>query len=44
MYANMEPWDRVQVARHPERPTTLEYIERIFDDFIELHGDRSFKE
>lgn len=44
IYANMEPWDRVQVARHPERPTTLDYIARIFEDFIELHGDRAFKE
>jgi acetyl-CoA carboxylase carboxyl transferase subunit alpha len=44
IYANMEPWDRVQVARHPERPTTLDYISRIFDDFIELHGDRTFKD
>ena len=44
VYANMEPWDRVQVARHPQRPTTLDYIERIFDDFIELHGDRTFKD
>jgi acetyl-CoA carboxylase carboxyl transferase subunit alpha len=44
IYANMEPWDRVQVARHPERPTTLDYINRIFSDFIELHGDRTFKD
>ena len=44
IYDNMEPWDRVQVARHPERPTTLDYINRIFDDFIELHGDRTFKD
>lgn len=44
IYENMEPWDRVQVARHPERPTTLDYISRVFDDFIELHGDRSFKD
>ncbi|MEK4426597.1 acetyl-CoA carboxylase carboxyltransferase subunit alpha [Solibacillus sp. FSL K6-1523] len=44
LYANMEPWNRVQVARHPQRPTTLDYIERIFEDFIELHGDRSFKD
>lgn len=42
IYFNMEPWDRVQVARHPERPTTLDYIENIFTDFIELHGDRAF--
>ncbi|MGY4796875.1 acetyl-CoA carboxylase carboxyltransferase subunit alpha [Lysinibacillus sp. FSL K6-0057] len=42
IYANMKPWDRVQVARHPERPTTLQYIEAICEDFIELHGDRTF--
>lgn len=44
VYDNMEPWDRVQVARHAARPTTLDYIARIFDDFIELHGDRTFKD
>jgi acetyl-CoA carboxylase carboxyl transferase subunit alpha len=37
-----DAWRRVQLARHPERPTTLEYAKRIFDDFIELHGDRAF--
>ncbi len=42
IYGNMEPWDRVQVARHPQRPTSLEYINIIFEDFIELHGDRVF--
>lgn len=42
IYANMKPWDRVQVARHPERPTTLQYIEAICENFIELHGDRNF--
>lgn len=42
IYENMKPWDRVQVARHPERPTTLDYIPLIFNDFIELHGDRSY--
>jgi len=42
IYDNMQPWDRVQVARHPERPTTLDYIREIFTDFIELHGDRSY--
>ncbi len=36
--------DRVNLARHKKRPTTLDYIERIFDDFIELHGDRCFKD
>lgn len=42
LYASIEPWDRVQIARHPERPTTLDYIEHIIDDFIELHGDRLY--
>lgn len=42
IYENMKPWDRVQVARHPERPTTLDYIPLIFKDFIELHGDRTY--
>ena len=42
IYAYMKPWDRVQVARHPERPTTLQYIEAMCEDFIELHGDRTF--
>lgn len=42
IYSNMEPWDRVQVARHSERPTTLDYIQELFTDFIELHGDRCF--
>ncbi|WP_214846851.1 acetyl-CoA carboxylase carboxyltransferase subunit alpha [Exiguobacterium sp. s193] len=40
VYGNMKAWNRVQLARHPERPTTLDYVERICDDFIELHGDR----
>lgn len=44
IYSNISPWDRVQVARHPQRPTTLDYIDRVFDDFIELHGDRLFGE
>jgi acetyl-CoA carboxylase carboxyl transferase subunit alpha len=35
-------WKRVELARHPERPYSLDYINRIFDNFIELHGDRSF--
>lgn len=42
IYANLTPWDRVCIARHPNRPTTLEYIPFLFDDFIELHGDRCF--
>jgi acetyl-CoA carboxylase carboxyl transferase subunit alpha len=35
-------WDRVQLARHPERPYTLDYVQLIFSDFLELHGDRLF--
>ena len=42
IYGNMETWERVQVARHPERPTTYDYIGELFEDFIELHGDRAF--
>ncbi|HET9495335.1 MAG TPA: carboxyl transferase domain-containing protein, partial [Chloroflexia bacterium] len=38
----LPPWQRVQVARHPERPHTLDYIQRICSDFVELHGDRLF--
>src|SRR5690625_3197064 len=39
VYGNLSPWNRVQIARHQQRPTTLDYIERLFDDFIEFHGD-----
>lgn len=42
IYENMEPWDRVQVARHPERPTTIDYINMLFEDFMQLHGDRAY--
>lgn len=42
IYENLGPWDRVQIARHPNRPTTLDYIEYLFDDFFECHGDRVF--
>ncbi|MFC4321064.1 acetyl-CoA carboxylase carboxyl transferase subunit alpha [Litchfieldia salsa] len=42
IYNNMQPWDRVQLARHPERPTTLDYIGELFTQFIEVHGDRYF--
>lgn len=42
IYGNMEPWDRVQVARHPERPTTMDYIQVLFEDFMQLHGDRTY--
>ena len=43
VYKNLTRWQRVQIARHPERPITSNYIENCFDDFIELHGDRKFK-
>lgn len=42
IYKNLEPWDRVQIARHPNRPTTLDYINYLFEDFFECHGDRTF--
>lgn len=42
VYENIKPWDRVQIARHPSRPTTLDYISLLFTDFFECHGDRSF--
>jgi acetyl-CoA carboxylase carboxyl transferase subunit alpha len=41
-YANLSPWEAVQVARHPERPLLRDYITGIFEEFIELHGDRCF--
>ncbi|MEI5905483.1 acetyl-CoA carboxylase carboxyl transferase subunit alpha [Bacillus spongiae] len=42
VYSNMKPWERVQVARHPNRPTTLDYIKQLFSDFLEMHGDRYY--
>lgn len=42
VYGHLKPWERVQVARHPERPTTLDYIKYLFTDFMEFHGDRRF--
>ena len=42
IYSNLSPWQRVQMARHPQRPFTLDYVERIFERFVELHGDRLF--
>jgi len=41
---NITAWDRVEIARNPKRKTALEYINNIFDEFIELHGDRNFKD
>lgn len=42
IYRNLTRWQRVQLARHPERPYTQDYIYMIFQDFMELHGDRAF--
>ena len=42
LYATLTPWQRVLVARHPARPNTLDYVERLFTGFDELHGDRRF--
>jgi len=42
IYSKLDAWKTAQVARHPQRPYTLDYIENIFTDFVELHGDRAF--
>ena len=42
VYANLTPWQVSQVARHPQRPYTLDYVGALFTDFHELHGDRTF--
>ena len=44
IYRGLTRWQRVQLARHPERPTSLDYIENVFTNFMELHGDRKFKD
>lgn len=44
IYKDLTRWQRVQIARHPERPYTMDYINNIIDDFVELHGDRKFKD
>src|SRR5690606_13606820 len=41
-YANLDPWMRTQVARHPQRPHFIDYVDGLFTDFVELHGDRQF--
>src|ERR1043166_9216533 len=41
VYNNLTAWDTVLVSRHPERPQTVDYIDMIFDEFVELHGDRA---
>lgn len=44
IYSNLSAWQIVQIARHPERPYTLDYIEKMTTDFLELHGDRCFRD
>jgi acetyl-CoA carboxylase carboxyl transferase subunit alpha len=44
IFENLTGWQQVQISRHPERPYTLQYIETICDDFIEMHGDRTVKD
>jgi len=44
IYKRLTPWQTVQVARHPDRPLLRDYIAGMFDDFIELHGDRTFRD
>ncbi|WP_235864011.1 acetyl-CoA carboxylase carboxyl transferase subunit alpha [Sutcliffiella halmapala] len=42
VYQNLTPWQQVQIARHPQRPTTLDYFPYLFENFLELHGDRYY--
>ena len=44
IYSNLTTWQRIQIARHPKRPTLLDYVGMIFTDFTELHGDRLFRD
>lgn len=44
IYSSLSAWQKVQLARHPLRPHTMDYIEGMFDDFIQLHGDRRFQD
>ena len=44
VYSDLNPWQITKIARHPERPYTMDYIEEIFTDFVEMHGDRHFSD
>ena len=44
IYSNLSPWQITKIARHPERPYTLDYVKELFTDFVELHGDRHFSD
>jgi acetyl-CoA carboxylase carboxyl transferase subunit alpha len=42
IFSSLSPWQKVQLSRHPDRPYTLDYVSRLCEDFVELHGDRTF--
>src|SRR5512147_28769 len=42
IYSRITPWQKAQISRHPNRPYTLDYIEAMLTDFLEMHGDRAF--
>ena len=42
IYSNLSPWQTVQVARHKDRPHTTDYLSLVFDEFVEMHGDKLF--
>lgn len=42
VFSQLEPWERVEVARHPDRPMLTDYLDLVFDEFVELHGDKFF--
>lgn len=44
LFADLSPWQKVQLSRHPNRPYTLDYVGHLFEDFVELHGDRVFSD
>src|SRR3974377_1594512 len=44
VFARLTPWQKVQIARHPQRPHFLDYVGLLFEDFSELHGDRRFED
>jgi acetyl-CoA carboxylase carboxyl transferase subunit alpha len=44
IFAELSPWQKVQLSRHPDRPYTTDYIQRLCEDFVELHGDRNFSD
>ena len=44
IYDNLSPWERVQLSRHPQRPHTMDYIDKVISDFHEVHGDRRFSD